>query len=206
MALPSHSVRSPLPPDWSSAAALPGCGWGPLGRCRSGFPLPGGALALWVCNCDNRGPWGSRSWQELCPETLASAVVFSKTWGTPDNWIWGKWDFPRRLSANMSARSCSCWTSIFPSSSLSPENDLSWCHHMILCPLGPGWIQPVDGVGRRPDAGGWAQGALGTLCTYNSADYVSQPKAMSSCGQTYVRDCTSLSFPVQGMTLSPSLH
>lgn len=26
-----------------------------------------------------------------------------------------------------------------------------WCHHMILCPLGPGWIQPVDGVGGRPD-------------------------------------------------------
>lgn len=96
-ALPSHSVRSPLPPDWSSGSSS----WtwldGPLGE----VPLlaaPGEPWALWVCNCDNRGPWGSRSWLELCPETLASAVVFGRHCEEPQIiWIWGKWDFPRRI-------------------------------------------------------------------------------------------------------------
>ena len=42
-------------------------------------------------------------------------------------WIWGKWDFPQRVKPwyeCVDMQSSSCSTSIFPSSSLSLENDL----------------------------------------------------------------------------------
>lgn len=84
-ALPSHSVRSPLPPDWSSGSSS----WtwldGPLGEVPLSAAPRGAlsALSLWLWQ---QGTLGLKVMTGALPwNPCISSGVWSAPWGTPDN-------------------------------------------------------------------------------------------------------------------------
>ena len=108
IAHPSQSPPTPplsLPPDWSSRSSSGRGRVALVGRCSwLRTTVPRTALSSESVTVIKREAGGSRSWQCLCIETLASAVVFGRRYEEPQiTWIWGSGIYLGELNPNMSA-------------------------------------------------------------------------------------------------------